>query len=611
MYVAKVLQARRDLKNARVAFAIGVALVTLYAALLRYEALVANYAWTGQPAWSATLQRYAVPVARVLRPPSIAWGPNPRPYIAGDPINYLRYAREMRHFYQAHVREPVFLALTRVSLWLTGGRDIGLSFASAIGGTLAVLATCLLGGVAASRLVGLAAGLALAIEMTAVVWSIDGWRDDTFMFFVTMTAWALIRVYHKPTTGRGVAAGVIAAGACLTRLTALSFILPAFLWMVLTAPREIRRQMARSAATAGVVGALLIAPYLVNCWRATGDPFYAVNYHTVYYRAADGLPKDSSVGAFEYLADKLARHPIATLDVAVRGLFTFPVENKFHGYVDWSPYLGPVLRWSAIAGMIAALWSSTGRLLLVILFTSLLPYAITWSVGGGSEWRFTQHVYPLYLVLGCSAIRLAVRTIHGFVRDRRIARPSRLQVRLGAAVVVVGLLSVLVYICLPMLVMREALAAGEAFNVQAGERDRCFFVGDWSDPIGGGNVFVRIAEEPLVSLRLPLAAASYWLTLRIDPAETEDEMREPRLTVFLNRRPLAELDLTRDPQRVGSYRVRVPASAVKPLSRLDLMATHTVPAGDAGKHFSSLPPETPVAFRLWYVRLDPIPASPN
>ena len=79
--------------------------------------------------------------------------------------------------------------------------------------------------------------------------------------------------------------------------------------------------MARSAATAGVVGALLIAPYLINCWRATGDPFYAVNYHTVYYRAADGLPRDSTVGAVEYLADKLARHPIATLDVAVRGLF--------------------------------------------------------------------------------------------------------------------------------------------------------------------------------------------------------------------------------------------------------------------------------------------------
>ena len=242
----------------------------------------------------------------------------------------------------------------------------------------------------------------------------------------------------------------------------------------------------------------------------------------------------------------------------------------------------------------------------MILFTSLLPYAVTWSVGGGSEWRFTQHVYPLYLVMACSAIALAVRTIYGIVRDRRIERPSRLQVRLASAFAVLGLLAVLTYIFLPMLVMREALARGEAFNVQAGGRDRCFFAGDWSPPIGGGNVVVRIAEEPLVSLRLPLPAASYWLTLRIDPAETADEMREPRLTVFINRRPLAELDLTRDPQRVGSYRVLVPASAVKPMSRLDLMATHTVRAADAGKHFSSLAPETQVAFLL-SVTCDPIP----
>ena len=80
------------------------------------------------------------------------------------------------------------------------------------------------------------------------------------------------------------------------------------------------------------------------------------------------------------------------------------------------------LRWSTVAGMIAALWSPTGRLLLVILFTSLLPYAVTWAVGGGSEWRFTQHVYPLYLVLASSALALLGRTLYAIVRDRRTAR---------------------------------------------------------------------------------------------------------------------------------------------------------------------------------------------
>jgi dolichyl-phosphate-mannose-protein mannosyltransferase len=602
----RVVKRARGRDRRDIAFAIAAVLVTLYAGLLRYEALVANYGWMGQPAWSVTLATYAVPVAHALRPASIVWGPNPKPYVNGDPINYLRYAREMRHFYQAHVREPVFLALTRACLWLTGGRDIGLSFASAIGGTLAVLATCLLGAAAASRLVGLAAGFALAIEMTAVVWSIDGWRDDTFMLFVTLTAWAFVRLHLAPSNARGAVAGVIAALASLTRLSALSFIVPGLVWFVATGPREDRRQRIRSAAVAASVATVLVAPYLINCWREHGDPFYAINYHTGYYRAAEGLPHDRAESALEYLTNKLTVRPVRTLDTALQGLVTFPIANKFHGFIDWSLYLGPALRWCAIAGMIAALWSSTGRLLLVILITALLPYAVTWSVGGGSEWRFTQHVYPIYLVFAFAAIAQAIRIGQVVLRERRVARPSRPQMARAAAAVGAGVLAVIGYMYLPMLVMRESLAAGEAVDVHAGERDSCFFTGEWSTPIGGGNVIVRVAEDPLVSVRLPLPPASYWMTLRMDPAETQDELREPRVTVFLNRKALGEIDLTRDPQRIGSYRMLVPASAVKPLSRLDLLATHTVRAADAGRHFSSLKPDTPVAFRLWYVRLDPI-----
>ena len=62
----------------------------------------------------------------------------------------------------------------------------------------------------------------------------------------------------------------------------------------------------------------------------------------------------------------------------------------------------------------------------------------------------------------------------------------------------------------------------------------------------------------------------------------------------------------RDPARMGNYRLQVPKDAVKPLSRLEILASHTVPASEAGVPFESLPRNAPVAFRLWYVRLEPV-----
>jgi hypothetical protein len=128
-------------------FILAALLVCAYGGLLRFEALAANYGWMGQPRWARLLERYAVPIARTLRPEEVVWGPITDAYVGGDPINYLRYAREMRHFYQAHVREPLFLALTRGFLWFSDGRDIAVSYASAAGGTIAVLATCVLGAI--------------------------------------------------------------------------------------------------------------------------------------------------------------------------------------------------------------------------------------------------------------------------------------------------------------------------------------------------------------------------------------------------------------------------------------------------------------------------------
>jgi 4-amino-4-deoxy-L-arabinose transferase-like glycosyltransferase len=593
----------RDIR--RSGFVAAALLITIYGGLLRFEALEANYGWLGQPRWSDQLARLVTPVIQHLRPSSIVWGPTRDPYVGSDPINYLNYAREMTHFYQGHKREPVFLALTRGYLWLTGGLDISVSFASVTGATLAILATYLLGAAAFSRGVGLGAALALAIEVTAISRSFQGWRDDTFMFVVALTGWSFLRLRQQPGRTTGIIAGFAAAAACLTRITSLSFVIPGFLWLLL----ETRGRAAqRDVRLAALVLVVLVAPYLVNCARVFGDPFVSISEHTTYYRAAEGLPHEQPMGVWSYLSTKIGSRPIRSIDTAAEGIVLHPFRNKWDGFDRWGSLLGPLLRLSAAAGMVLAVWSANGRFLLMLLFASLLPYALTWSVGGGGDWRFTQHAYPFYLVFASWMIGEAVRWTKALAADesaRGWLISRRFAVRLATVVAIVGIM-LAGYVAGPFLVNWEALRAGEAITIPVEGRSAWFFSGAWSQPFGHEPVILRAAQAPLVALRLPMPRhRDYWMTLRLDPAETVDPERQPHVTVFFNRHPLARLRLTRSAGRVGTYRIRVSRELARPLSRLDLLASHTVPAGESGEHFSSLPPGTPVAFRLWYVRIEP------
>src|SRR5207244_876997 len=89
----------------------------------------------------------------LLRPERLRWDPAPVfPHRDGppsayrsDPYTYLQHAREMRFFYAASLREPLFPAATRVFLSLLGNQDVAVSFASGAFSVLAVWATFLLG----------------------------------------------------------------------------------------------------------------------------------------------------------------------------------------------------------------------------------------------------------------------------------------------------------------------------------------------------------------------------------------------------------------------------------------------------------------------------------
>jgi 4-amino-4-deoxy-L-arabinose transferase-like glycosyltransferase len=576
-------------------------LITAFGGVLRLDALVQKYGALDRPGWARILTRDIAPIGRKLQPASHEWRREAQPYIGGDPINYLRYAREMRGFYQAHVREPVFLALTRGFLWALDGQDVAVSFASAAGSTLAIFAVYLLGASLISRAAGLVAALILAGEYQVITWAVDGWRDDTFMATVVFAAWAFIRFREHPTVGSALLLGVAAAAACLTRITALSFVLPALAWLIVDCAAEDFGLRARMASFATLMCGALVAPYLVSCAAATGDPLYAINYHTGYYRHGEGLPSEQPMNAAAYIASKVARSPVTTLDTAATGLFVQPFTSKWNGLDAWVPPLGlgRKLSWCAVAGLLMLPFTADGRLLLLILFTSLLPYAFTWNTGGGGEWRFTMHAYPLYIVAAVYAVDRAARGVIHLWRERR----GRIAIPWGPVIALTVFVMVCAggYMVLPWFVVREAIAGGRDISIETGSRDLPFFGAGWTPPHTDG-VTVRFARAERAIVRLPLPIdRPYDLILRLDPVAPD---LQRRVTVLFNRQVLGVLHLTWNAERMGSYRLRVPAEKIKEgINELALVTDALVPAASAGARLAWLDPDERVGVRLWYVRV--------
>jgi Dolichyl-phosphate-mannose-protein mannosyltransferase len=579
-------------------------LITLFGALLRLDAFTQEYGRIDRPAWARFITHDVAPVARHVRPASVHWHPIPRPYVGGDPIAYLKYAREMTSFYQPHVREPVFLATIRASLWTLDGQDAAVSLASVFGSLLAIFATYLLGAALISPVAGLVAAALMAVEYENITWAVDGWRDDLFTGMFVLTVWAILRFRDRASFGNALLLGAIAGAACLTRITSLSFVVPGLLWIAMSRPTPRTgaagtpwRERAIYLGTAIVIMGAVVAPYLISCAIATGDPLFSINDHTTYYRFAEGVREHSHMSATEYIREKIAARPIAMLDVGSTGLFVRPFERKWSGFDPWVPALGAFLWRASLAGLAIWIFSSRGRLMLLMLVSSLAPYAFTWNVGAGGEWRFTMHVYPLYLlaaVQACASVWAAVR--------QRAPMPAAAIARRAAAVAGVCIIAAIAYVSLPWFVAREAITNGEAVTIAPGDRDRLFYRQGWSTPRTDGNVTARISEAEQTVVHFPLTRKrAYDVILRMDPVQPDTQQR---LTVLFNRQLLGRLQLSWNPERVGSYRLSLPVDWVKlGANEITLVPEPMVAAGSAGPRFAWLDPATKIGVRFWYVRV--------
>jgi hypothetical protein len=186
--------------------------------------------------------------------------------------------------------------------------------------------------------------------------------------------------------------------------------------------------------------------------------------------------------------------------------------------------------------------------------------------------------------------------------------PSWAEVKPGLTraglVAVAAVAACALYLVMPWFVSREAVAQGQDLTVAAGPRDATFFRRGWSPPRTEGMATVRVSLTDRAVVWIPLPAQrAYDVTLRFDPIAPE---LQHRVAVLLNRRLIAQVGLGFDAQRVGSYRIQLPAEYVKAgANELALVPDVLVPRAAAGPRFAWLNEGDQLGVRFWYVRVLP------
>lgn len=541
-------------------------LILLYAAALRFEALSIKHGPVLQPPWLHTFEQKALPVIGKIRPSTLQWRQGSNPYEKGDPMNYLRMARNMESFYAAQFREPMYVFVTKQSLGVFRQQDIAVSFGSAFFSILAVAATYILGSAAFSWPVGVLSMLFMTVEQEVISLGVDGWRDDTFMLLVLMSAYAFVRLLKNLSFGNAIFAGFACAGACLTRLTSFSFILPAFAFLILFSAEPSLRKRVKTIGLSLLVLGILIAPFLINCAIVYGDPLFSINDNTKFYRSRENLDSEEPMTVSQYLLGKLEQRPIKLIDTGFAGLTSYPFENKWKGVDYILPEAGRWLALFSVAGLFLFLLSNQGRLLLLVLITSLIPYAFTWQIPGGSELRFTLHAYPFYLIAAALSMTAIVTIIYprSFWRSISASPPTERRIltsfMLIVAIMVAGwlLLNELNY-----LRKLESVKSGDSMIIEAGDRDAFFFKKGWFSPVTIQQNPVRIGKGGHMIVSVPLSRQQKYLLLVGLNRLFADEKYMRGLKVFLNGAYIGEIPIQQSDPLLTARRVRLPEGQVQ------------------------------------------------
>jgi hypothetical protein len=144
-------------------------------------------------------------------------------------------------------------------------------------------------------------------------------------------------------------------------------------------------------------------------------------------------------------------------------------------------------------------------MVLLALGLSIVPYAWTWDIPGGSEWRFTLPAYAFYLLGAVMALEVAASGLWGVARAARRREALRAGLRIASTGIVLAASGLWTSRTLDWLRVKEATRNGRSALIEAGPRAGRFFGSGWTFMSGKDGSEAMEMSGPRARLRVPAA----------------------------------------------------------------------------------------------------------
>jgi hypothetical protein len=384
-----------------------------YGALLRFDAFLVHSHLTSESPTASEIHQKLHP----LLPNYSLFNPNNAPddpYRA-DVRSYLDRSSQLSlgGFYGAHFREPFYVGLVKLFVTAFGAREIGILVQSLFFSIAVLPLFYILSARVSNRWWALGALMPVTLHEWLILEAPTGYRMSAYAFFLLVYAGWLFFGRTRRWWVDALIAGALSAMVSLTRLSGLSFVLPL---LMLKAWEKRKEGGWRYAGVATLTLVVLTGPFLLNCYRVHGDPFYAVSFHTQFWLESENPTETISapVNLYRYLLD--SRGISDLVKGSFLGLTVLPLRTFWNGLTHF-PWLGAFVISTGIVGLIGSLRGNL-RFPAFAYFGHLLPFAYIQNVPSGEMPRFVMPAF-YFLTLG------ATWTCHRLQESRIRLQPLR------------------------------------------------------------------------------------------------------------------------------------------------------------------------------------------